>query len=196
MPSRTETNIKNHLKSGRYNQKGRSGFLKGNPGKLKSGLQKELFEDKIFFSPDGCWYWIGATIAPGYGMCWNGHKVVKAHRFSYELYKGKIPKTKNPHDSCVCHTCDNGLCVNPDHLWIGTNQENMDDMVRKGRVKSKITEDQAREILSLYKGGKGPLAISKAMNIPYRCAKNVVYGTSFRRLTRNKNKWFGQYQAG
>jgi len=77
----------------------------------------------------GCWEWNGKLLA-GYGVFrWNS-KQQKAHRASYEQYKGAIPD-----GYFVCHSCDNPKCVNPDHLWVGTQSDNIKDAVRKGRVK-------------------------------------------------------------
>lgn len=76
-----------------------------------------------------CWEWTASTNNIGYGMFrWETGIMRTAHRVSYELFKGMIPKGK-----IVCHTCDNPKCVNPDHLWIGTNKDNYEDMKRKGR---------------------------------------------------------------
>lgn len=90
----------------------------------------ERFEDKIFHSPDGCWYWTAYTDRKGYGYLGvTGTTIISAHRFSYERHKGPIPK-----GMCVCHSCDNPSCVNPDHLWLGSNDDNMRDMAIKGRA--------------------------------------------------------------
>lgn len=78
-----------------------------------------------------CWEWTACTNNIGYGMFrWETGKMRTAHRVSYEMFKGIIPKGK-----IVCHTCDNPRCVNPDHLWVGTHQDNFDDMISKGRAK-------------------------------------------------------------
>lgn len=77
----------------------------------------------------GCWEWQACTNGAGYGIVGiGGKRVDRAHRVSYRLHKGEIPA-----GLFVCHTCDNRRCVRPDHLFLGTNQDNVDDMVTKGR---------------------------------------------------------------
>ena len=76
-----------------------------------------------------CWEWQGGTNNIGYGFIRDGKRMRTAHRVSYEIHNNvNIPKYM-----CVCHTCDNPKCVNPDHLWLGTRKQNYDDMVNKGR---------------------------------------------------------------
>lgn len=86
----------------------------------------------------GCWIWLGATkrnpAGHEYGRLMVGsrqdgtRRTVSAHRLSYTTYKGAIPD-----GLYACHSCDNTLCVNPDHLFAGTHQDNVDDRERKGR---------------------------------------------------------------
>jgi len=76
-----------------------------------------------------CWPWLAATDRRGYGMIRVGGKHVIASRLAIELTQGK----KIDPGMCACHTCDNPLCVNPGHLWIGTHKDNMVDCIKKGR---------------------------------------------------------------
>ena len=84
----------------------------------------------------GCHLWIGAVAGWGYGSTRIGGKNMRAHRAVWELTNGPIP-----HGLWVLHRCDNPLCVNPTHLFLGTHTDNMRDAVHKGRhAKQKVTE--------------------------------------------------------
>ena len=84
--------------------------------------------DRAFFEPNtGCWLWDGRDIK-GYGAVSVANKSKLAHRVSYEYHKGPIPD-----GMFVLHKCDMPLCINPEHLFLGTHAENMADMKRKGR---------------------------------------------------------------
>ena len=96
----------------------------------------ERFEEKYIPEPNsGCWIWLGAisTNNDGYGSIrgegGNSAKTQNAHRVSYQLYRGYIPA-----DMDICHHCDSPWCVNPDHLFVGTRIDNMQDASQKGRL--------------------------------------------------------------
>lgn len=93
----------------------------------------ERFEEKYIPEPNsGCWIWISACTNKGYGHMWvAGRWYEKAHRLSYLLHKGAIPSQQR-----VCHRCDNPHCVNPDHLWLGTQMQNINDAMAKGRFRN------------------------------------------------------------
>lgn len=114
------------------------------------------FFAKVIEAPDGCWLWTGAKGSHGYGnFGYRKPKTTTAHRYAYELWHGPIPD-----GLVVCHTCDVRLCVNPDHLFLGTYKENTQDGVAKGRIfgarynpargersgKAVLTEEQVRAI--------------------------------------------------
>ena len=115
--------------------------------KMKTPEERFL---KYVEKTDTCWIWIGCKSA-GYGAFRVNRKNIRAHRFSYELYKGKIPSKL-----LVCHSCDNPICVNPSHLWLGTNLDNQKDCIKKGRRNSennrsaKLSWNDVHKIRRLY----------------------------------------------
>lgn len=117
----------------------------------------ERFEE--YYMPvteTGCWIWIGSANRKGYGSCRGlQNRTDGAHRVSWQLYRGPIPS-----GMMVLHHCDVPACVNPDHLYVGTAQQNTDDMMRRGRHKtkrgsdcwrSKFSEEDVHYIRSLNK---------------------------------------------
>jgi hypothetical protein len=97
---------------------------------MKGPVQPELFWAKTDRSggPEACWPWLGAKNAKGYGS-FSAEKKERAHRLAFRLAN---PETDIA-GKFVCHSCDNPGCVNPAHLWLGTNEDNVADKVAKGR---------------------------------------------------------------
>lgn len=132
----------------------------------------------------GCWEWIGAIRGnSGYGAIKVKGKTLSAHRYSYEMYVGPITN-----GLFVCHKCDNKKCVNPDHLFLGTNSDNMKDAYKKGRLKipdgalkfalnskpksRKIKEEQLEEIRTAIKN-RGTTTLKKIAET-YSLAEHVI----------------------
>lgn len=123
---------------------------------------------------DECWPWTAYRSKKGYGHIKVGGKrgsVIAAHRVAYELKLGDIPP-----GMLVCHSCDNPPCCNPAHLWVGTNDDNMADMARKGRARAgrqPNDEERARgvgngnakltdaDVLSIRRDGRTQEAIAR-----------------------------------
>lgn len=110
--------------------------------KRKVGLSPaERIERMSIPEPNsGCWLWMGA-LTKGYGMLWIIDRAVYAHRASWLSHRGPIP------NGCeVLHKCDNAICVNPDHLEVGSHKKNMEDMSIRGRCETKLSIDRVQSI--------------------------------------------------
>lgn len=113
-------------------------------------FREKLDRHTIPESNTGCVLWTGCVDRDGYGITSDDGKKTRAHRAAYRIAKGDIPEKMQ-----VCHKCDTPACVNPDHLFLGTNLDNYEDSLRKGRRargqnvgRGKLTEEQVREILA------------------------------------------------
>lgn len=127
---------------------------------MKTVMERIL--SRVQVDPDtGCWEWQGGVNGHGYGSIGiDGRKGCGVHRVMYINTHGPISS-----DQYVCHTCDNRKCCNPEHLWLGDNAANLDDMRGKGRsrgyeatpgrqrgaanCRAKLTEDAVREIRAM-----------------------------------------------
>jgi len=108
---------------------------------------RERLHQRIEFrGKDACWPWKGGTIVTGgYGALKVKGKLLRAHRLMYELYKGPLG------DMFVLHKCNNPLCCNPNHLYLGMQAENAKDAACSGALDRKLTASDVREIRALKK---------------------------------------------
>lgn len=153
-----------------------------------------VFERFVKFTryENGCWIWTGARRTSGYGVFKLNGKAESAHRVSYKLFKGDIPP-----GVFVCHTCDNPICVNPDHLFLGTASDNMMDAQSKGRLVipegirfkkghipnfTTITKEQAVQVKLMIKKGMRNKDISEITGINYQTIVDIKRGKSFRNI--------------
>ena len=142
---------------------------------------KERFDMKWEAIPEsGCWIWTGSS-SNGYGQIWDGAKYEGAHRISYILHKGEIPDLDQYHGMCVCHTCDTSYCVNPDHLFLGTHKENIEDMINKGRDKHDFGENNGNSTLREIDVINARAIYKYSKNATFRKLANI-YGVALRTM--------------
>lgn len=133
--------------------------------------------------PNGCWNWTGKRTHSGYGVFWLNGKSHRAHRVSLEWAIGEAPADK-PY---ALHSCDNRLCVNPDHLRWGDAMENFEDReLRKGPVvgeaiaTARITTEVADSILRMRIDGLRLKEIAEQLSLPKTLVENVYTGSSWK----------------
>jgi hypothetical protein len=139
-------------------------------GKLSRMPFEARLMARIAFEPNtGCWLWFGPSGSAGYGMIIDKGRRIAAHRASWELHRGPIPP-----GLFVCHRCDTPLCLNPAHLFLGTNADNMRDCRAKGRtarlcgedaVASRLTTQQVKDIRARRCSGETTVALGQAFGV-------------------------------
>ena len=134
---------------------------------------------------DTCWLWLGKKHSFGYGAVGKNGKI-KTHRLSWQFFRGPIPNGIS-----VLHKCDNPPCVNPDHLFLGTQADNMRDMSKKGRngnpipkgspnpCTAKFKKDEIILIRELRKNGDRVIDIAKKFNVHAMTITKIVRGRSY-----------------
>jgi hypothetical protein len=151
-------------------------------------------------SSEECWPWLASLATGGYGQIAMGHAhPVHAHRVAWQIANGAIPAGMH-----VLHTCDNRLCCNPSHLFLGTNDDNIRDRMRKGRStfgrlngaythpervtrgeqrwNAKVTEEQVRQMFVLRKQGKLFREIAALFGVKDNTVSRIVAGKRWRHM--------------
>lgn len=144
----------------------------------------------------GCWLWQGGRYPEGYGFMRSYKGVrVRSHRYSYEYHKGPIP-----FGMCVCHKCDNPPCCNPEHLWLGTDTDNVADRNAKGRTArgdssgsrlhpgshrgeanghAKLTEARVRQVKRLHSIGTTRAALAARFGVGWGTIDSILAGRTW-----------------
>ena len=142
---------------------------------VAQNIERRFFRYAI--QQDGCWGWSGKGLCRGYPLIRTTTQSYRANRVSWMIHRGIIPEGMH-----VLHHCDNPICTNPDHLFIGTHLDNINDMIAKGRGvfqvapeklrhagsehgNSKLTEHDVIEIRNLRAGGMRQWEIAKRFGI-------------------------------
>lgn len=155
-------------------------------------IKRQVFLKHVELIPfTTCWAWTGHINNKGYGWFRDGKKNILAHRFSYKEFNGEIPIHNSYHGMCVLHKCDNPMCVNPDHLFLGTNRDNVVDMHIKKRDRhprgekagaSKLNDKLVLEIRGKYKYKIYP---AKLLAKEYKVSISTILGIVKRRYWKH-----------
>lgn len=155
---------------------------------IRKGTLEEKFWRRVK-KTNTCWEWIGCKDTGGYGQFWNIHlqKLQKASRIIWVIQNGEIPN-----GLFVLHKCDNRICVNPNHLFLGTAKDNIQDMLKKGRgdylkgeknVSAKLTLKKVKIIRKLYKQSNlSQKDLAKKFNVHYRTIFDIVNGKTWKHM--------------
>lgn len=152
-------------------------------------IREAQFWDRVI-QQDGCWGWRGSISGTGYARIQTGRGgIVIASRLSWEIHNGPIPA-----GMYICHHCDNPVCCNPKHLFVGTPAENYQDCVNKGRAHSldgvrpegethhsaKLTAEKASEIRRRARSGESQRSLARAFGVALSSIQAVVHMETWR----------------
>ena len=142
--------------------------------KFSKGIHPQRFWSQVTHDKTkGCWLWQGYTVGKGYGrFMFEGQNMV-AHRYAYQQLVEAIPEGMQ-----VCHRCDVPACVNPDHLFLGTNSDNQKDSLVKGRHNTGVVRpEDVQEIKRLHKEtGLKATGLARKFGVSKAVVKNILSG--------------------
>jgi len=159
-----------------------AGIMRGRLGHLPDPFARLIGS---FSLGEGCWLWRGPTNNHGYGVFSLKGRRTAAHRAVYKALVGEVSDELD-----CCHACDNPRCVRPDHIFVGTRADNMQDAKRKGRLvfgsaakHAVLTEGDVREIRKRRRNGETVPSIASRLGVGVSCVQNVVRGATWGHVT-------------
>lgn len=179
---------------------------------MKGRTPKELLAKKSkHVHATGCIEWTGFRTKRGYGVIGVNNRVIRAHRIAYEIAFGPIPR-----GLCVCHSCDNRACINPEHLFVATHAENMKDMADKGRANNapailaargkhklgenhhatKVTANVVTLMRDMKRGGNTLREVSARFGVPMATVQSIVTGRTWGHVPNAVEKKFERKRRG
>lgn len=173
-------------------QQGQDGRFIGPIPRTPEEIERSFWNRVDKKGPDDCWEWKGGCrdkVPHNYGTVWFNGKQWRAHVFAYTIHHGPT------NGLFVCHKCDNPPCCNPNHLFLGTNLDNVRDMISKGRDKrekgeerynARLTEDDVREIRRRHKKRdkvNGQTALAKEFGVYHTMIHAIVTGRRWKHVT-------------
>jgi hypothetical protein len=152
---------------------------------LNPGILIKEILSKTVMTPNGCLEKQGCKHKDGYGYLYLYGKRMKAHRAIYELTNGQILD-----GMCVCHHCDNPSCINPDHLFLGTQKDNIQDMIRKGRDNKhqKYSDDVKKRSIELAVAGTPYAEIESQLGIGRKYVSTIAVKHGIRRKSTDTER--------
>ncbi len=135
---------------------------------------EDEFNDHVI-KKEGCWDWkTEGNKNNRYAKIYKKGKGYIGSRVSYEIHKGEIPD-----GLIICHTCDNPICTNPDHLFLGTKKDNSDDCISKGRHRTTLNIPQVKEIKARLRSGEKYKKISEDYPVGEEIIRRIKNGTAW-----------------
>ncbi len=143
---------------------------------------KKRILEKIDIQENGCWIF-KSTNHLGYGRFWFNKREQVAHRVTWQIYKGEIPE-----GLLVLHKCDNPSCCNPEHMFLGTQKDNIQDAIKKERfdicrrppIRYKLRYEDVIKIKELYKDGVPQTKLKDLFSVSFGCISKIVSGDSWK----------------